>query len=66
MSLPTTFRLEGAVGSAQQLPHKGSLAAQISTDAVFISPVTDGSSVWELFVSFFFFPLAAVTTQFNI
>lgn len=51
--LPTAFKLEGAVGPAQQLPHKRARCSHRSTDAAFISLVTDGGSIWGLFVRFF-------------
>lgn len=51
---PTHRHLEGAVGSAQQLLHNRAIAAHRSTDAAFISRVTDGGSIWGLFIQVFF------------
>ena len=49
-------RLLPGLGAATRLSSchiNGPIAARRSTDAVFLSPVTDGGSIWGLFVSIF-------------
>ena len=62
--LPPAPRAGGLGLGSAAATSKGPSAARVSAEAAFLSPVTDGGSTWG-FLSVLF-PLAAITSQFNI